>query len=129
MYKQFVKYAVIGIMSILIDFVVYLFLTRKIFFFHSRLIEAKAISFFLSSIFNFNFNKKWTFGRQSRYNLREVAKYYSVALTALAINALLMSAFLKIFMDLIAWLFAAVITALINFTLSRLWVFKPNKET
>lgn len=128
MYRQFIKYAVIGVISLLIDFVIYFLLTRAIPLFYFHLIEAKAISFFLSSIFNFNFNKKWTFGKKSPHDLKEIIKYYSVSLAALAINALLMSGFLKIFPDLIAWLLAAVITAFINFTLSRLWVFNRKRE-
>jgi putative flippase GtrA len=129
MYRQFAKYIIVGVLSLLIDFLVYFLLTRTIVLFHSHLIAAKAIGFFSSSIFNFNFNKKWTFGRQSSHNIREIVKYYSVALAALGLNALLMLGFLKICMDLIAWLFAAVITALVNFTLSRSWVFRsPEKK-
>lgn len=127
MYKQLVKYIIIGGLSLCIDFIVYFFLTRIFGFFHVHLIEAKVISFFSSSVFNFSFNKKWTFGKKTPRNISEIAKYYSVALVALAINALLMSGFLKLFMDLIAWLSAAVITSLLNFTLSRLWVFKTDK--
>jgi putative flippase GtrA len=128
MYKQLIKYAVIGAASLAIDFIVYYSLTRAILIFHSHFIEAKAISFFASSIFNFSFNKKWTFDKQSRHNIQEISKYYSVALAALALNALLMSGFLLIVSDLIAWLLAAAITALLNFALSRFWVFAPDNK-
>ena len=128
MYKQLLKYISIGGLSLAIDFAVYFTLTRTIGFFHFHLIDAKVVSFFLSSIFNYNFNKKWTFDKKTPHNIKEITKYYSVSLVALALNALLMSVFLKIVMDLVAWLVAAVITALLNFTLSRVWVFGVEKE-
>lgn len=128
MYRQFIKYAIIGVLSLAIDFVIYFLLTRTIALFQSHFVIAKAISFFASSIFNFNFNKKWTFGKRSPHNINEIAKYYSVFLAALGLNALLMSGFLKIFMDLIAWLFAAIITAFFNFILSRSWVFNQTEK-
>lgn len=128
MYKQFIKYALIGGASLVIDFIIYYSLTRFISFFHNKLIVAKAVSFFISSVFNFNFNKKWTFGKKSPHNLKEIAKYYSVAFSALGINALLMFIFLKFLPDLLAWFFAAAITALLNFVASRLWVFANEKS-
>lgn len=128
MYEQFLKYTAVGLFSLIIDFAVYYILTRTVSFFHFHLIEAKAISFFISSIFNFFYNKRWTFGKKTPHGFAEIIKYYSVASAALAINALLMAGLLKIFMDLIAWFVAAVVTALLNFTLSRLWVFATDKE-
>lgn len=128
MYKQFFRYVVVGVASVFIDFAVYFTLTRSTLLFHHHLIEAKAVSFFLSSIFNFTFNKKWTFDKRSSFNVKEVAKYYTVSLTALVINALLMLGFLRVFADLIAWLFSATVTAFINFFLSRMWVFSPTKN-
>jgi putative flippase GtrA len=127
MYKQFFKYALIGLLSLAIDFVVYYLLSRFVPFFHVQLVGAKAISFLVSSVFNFNFNKKWTFEKRNPHNIKEVGKYYSVALGALGINALLMAMFLKVIPDLWAWLLSAGITALCNFILSRYWVFA--KET
>lgn len=123
MYKQFVRYVVIGASSLAIDFTVYFFLTRFVGFFESKFIIAKIVGFFVSSIFNFGFNKKWTFLSSSPCNFREIVKYYSVAITALALNAFLMSGFLKFFPDLAAWFFAANITVVFNFLLSRFWVF------
>ena len=128
MYKQFIKYVVIGASSLAIDFVVYFLLTRTIPLFHSHFVEAKTVSFFTSSIFNFNFNKRWTFDKKTSHNIYEVIKYYSVSFAALAINALLMSVFLKILGDLVAWLLVAIITAIINFILSRQWVFGNNNN-
>ena len=119
-YRQFVSYSMIGIISLLIDIIVYVLLSD--FFLISKSLS-KIISFILASINSFLGNKIFTFKIKS-YNFREPLKFillYSVSLIA---NSSTHDFFLNIFDGFLPFIIASIVSIIINFGGQKLWVFK-----
>ena len=119
-YRQFVSYSMIGIISLLIDIIVYVLLSD--FFLISKSLS-KIISFILASINSFLGNKIFTFKLKS-YNFREPLKFillYSVSLIA---NSSTHDFFLNVFDGFLPFIIAPIVSVIINFSGQKLWVFK-----
>ena len=121
--KQFASYSMIGIISLLIDVIVYILLS-DVFLISKSL--SKIISFILASINSFLGNKIFTFKLKS-YNFREPMKFiilYSVSLIA---NSSTHDFFLNVFDGFLPFIIATIVSVIINFSGQRLWVFKNKK--
>ena len=119
-YRQFISYSMIGIISLLIDIIVYVLLSD--FFLISKSLS-KIISFILASINSFLGNKIFTFKLKS-YNFREPLKFillYSVSLIA---NSSTHDFFLNVFDGFLPFIIASIVSIIINFGGQKLWVFK-----
>ena len=119
-YRQFVSYSMIGIISLLIDIIVYVLLSD--FFLISKSLS-KIISFILASINSFLGNKIFTFKLKS-YNFREPLKFillYSVSLIA---NSSTHDFFLNVFDGFLPFIISSIVSIIINFGGQKLWVFK-----
>ena len=119
-YRQFISYSMIGIISLLIDIIVYVLLSD--FFLISKSLS-KIISFILASINSFLGNKIFTFKLKS-YNSREPLKFillYSVSLIA---NSSTHDFFLNVFDGFLPFIIASIVSIIINFSGQKLWVFK-----
>ena len=119
-YRQFISYSMIGIISLLIDIIVYVLLSD--FFLISKSLS-KIISFILASINSFLGNKIFTFKLKS-YNFREPMKFillYSVSLIA---NSSTHDFFLNVFDGFLPFIIASIVSIIINFGGQKLWVFK-----
>ena len=118
--KQFASYSMIGIISLLIDVIVYILLS-DVFLISKSL--SKIISFILASINSFLGNKIFTFKLKS-YNFREPMKFiilYSVSLIA---NSSTHDFFLNVFDGFLPFIIATIVSVIINFSGQKLWVFK-----
>ena len=114
------SYSMIGIISLLIDIIVYILLSD--FFLISKSLS-KIISFILASINSFVGNKIFTFKFKS-YNFREPMKFiilYSVSLIA---NSSTHNFFLNVFDGFLPFIIATIVSVIINFNGQKLWVFK-----
>ena len=119
-YRQFISYSMIGIISLLIDIIVYILLSE--FFLISKSLS-KIISFILASINSFLGNKIFTFKLKS-YNFREPLKFillYSVSLIA---NSSTHDFFLNVFDGFMPFIIASIVSIIINFGGQKLWVFR-----
>ena len=119
-YRQFLSYSMIGIISLLIDVIVYILLS-DVFLISKSL--SKIISFILASINSFLGNKMFTFKLKS-YNFREPMKFiilYSVSLIA---NSSTHDFFLNVFDGFLPFIIATIVSVIINFSGQKLWVFK-----
>ena len=119
-YRQFLSYSMIGIISLLIDVIVYILLS-DVFLISKSL--SKIISFILASINSFLGNKIFTFKLKS-YNFREPMKFiilYSVSLIA---NSSTHDFFLNVFDGFLPFIIASIVSIIINFSGQKLWVFK-----
>ena len=119
-YRQFISYSMIGIISLLIDVIVYILLSD---FFLISKSQSKIISFILASINSFLGNKIFTFKLKS-YNFREPMKFillYSVSLIA---NSSTHDFFLNVFDGFQPFIIASIVSIIINFGGQKLWVFR-----
>lgn len=121
--RQFVKFGIVGVSSTAIDWIVYFLLTRSFGVFY---LDAKVISFTISVINSYIWNRRWTFRSQDPAKLRQFSKFLVVAGVGLGLNTLIMYIVVsKLLLDDIIGLVAATAIVLIwNFLINKYWTFK-----
>lgn len=126
---QAIKFAAVGVINTLIDITTYFLLTRGIDFFGDNLAIAKALSFGLGTISSFNLNRRWTFNAHGKATLGEIASFYTMVGSSLIINVMSLYVMVRIFglYDMIAVLFATIISFSWGFVLSKFWVFTDRR--
>lgn len=129
-HRQLVKFAIVGVANTLLDLLLYVVLTRTTTYFSDHLIVAKALTFFIGSVFSFFTNRAWTFRRKTHVNLGEIGRFYLTVGIALVINVLSLFVLLRIFPqhDLLAVLVATIFTFAWNFVVSKFWVFASRER-
>jgi putative flippase GtrA len=124
--KQFAKFCLVGFFNTLVDFSVYLFLTR---IFLVYFIAANIFSFLVAVSFSFILNKYWTFRNQVNKIKSQYFKFFIINVIGLGINTSLLY-FLVVYFhlsDLLAKALAIGIVLFWNFGLNKLWTFRPGK--
>lgn len=124
--KQFVKFCLVGLFNVLVDFTVYLALTRLLGLYF---ILANFGSFTVGVTVSFLINKKITFKDNGNEQAKKYFKFFIANGIGLLINTTLLYLFFTYggFNDLIAKIFAIILTTFWNFNISKYWVFR-NKE-
>jgi len=121
--RQFVKFGIVGVSSTIIDWGIYLGLTRLLGFFY---LDAKVISFLFSVINSYILNRSWTFRSTDPKKLHQFGKFLVVAAVGLGLNALIMYLVVsKLHLhDIIGLIFASAIVMFWNFLINKFWTFK-----
>jgi putative flippase GtrA len=121
---QFLRFCTVGAINTVVDFGVYIGLTRPFAFWAEHYVAASAVSFCVAVTSSFLLNNFWTFGRQG-VEWRRGAKFYLVATGGLCLNAATLYALTRLGMyDLLAKAVATGLVLAWNFTLQRKWTFK-----
>ena len=126
--KELMKYSLVGNFSNLIDFGLYIFLTRAFSFWRENYLIANLISLFVASLFRFIFHKQWTFRDSSQRVYAQYFKLILLLLVGLLLNEaiLFISVEFLVIHDLIGKLIAVVLGTLFIYYFTRTWVFgKP----
>lgn len=125
-FRQFYKFSVVGVINTLIDFSVFVLLTRLITFFGGHVLYANVISFSFAVSNSYIFNRRWTFRSRDQERVRQYIKFFVINLTGLGVN----TGFLYLFVyhfhlyDILSKALAIVITLFWNFFLNKWLVFK-----
>src|SRR3989344_3332146 len=106
---QMVRYALVGLSTTVIDFGVYIGLTRGFSYFALHFLLANAIAFVCDITWNFHWNRKWTFGIRAPGVGYQYASFFVVASLGLLWNQLLLAISIVFF-----W----------NFSMQRLVTFR-----
>ncbi len=124
--KQFIKFILVGVISTLIDFLVYVFLTRFFIFWQAHYLLANFMAMIIASTVNFLFNKKWTFNSSRKKTLHQYINFCIVLIGGLFVYQFLFGFFVATlgWYDIIAKAIAAFTIMLIRFHLHKFWVFK-----
>ena len=124
--KQFLKFVLVGVISTLIDFFVYIFLTRFFGFWAAHYLWANFMAMTIASIVNFLFNKKWTFNGSKKKALHQYIYFCVVLVGGLFVYQFLFGFFVATlgWYDIIGKAIAAFTIMLIRFHLHKFWVFK-----
>lgn len=125
-YVQVGKFGVVGAINTGVDVVTYYLLTRLIPFFMSHILMAKFTTFFFGTITSFVLNRRFTFAVRTKLTFAEVLKFYTSIVLTVSINVLSLYVFntLMGIYDLVAVGLSTVVTFVIGFTFSKLWVFR-----
>ena len=125
--KQFFKFSFVGGFNSIVDFSVYFFLTRGLDWFGRNYLIANALAFIGAITCSFFLNNHWTFkDRRVKPELPVYLRYVGLSLFTLAIIEVILYYLISnlgVF-DLFAKLGTLVISAILNFSLARLWIFK-----
>ncbi len=125
----FLKFCIVGVTNTIVDFSIYFLLTREINFWNRHHITAKAVSFFLATIWSFIANRKFTFEIKSSTNISEFLRFYIAIGSGVFINTgvyYLCTTHLRL-NDLIGVIFATFVTSVYSFSFLKLWVFSTKK--
>ena len=128
--RQFIKFCLVGGLSALVDWSIYIFLTRLFGFWATYYIGAKAISFVISACGNFYLNRRFTFRSTSRKVTRQAIIFFIVATAGLFLNTGFMYLMVEKahLYDLIALVIATGVVTFWNFTANKFITFKEKRD-
>ena len=123
---QFVKYNIVGFFNTIIDFGLYILLTRSFLFWQYHFLLANAFAFLVTNIFSFFGNKKFTFKNSSPYLKSQYIKFLIVSIIYLVIvqSILYTGVNLLNFGDIWVKIVASVIGMFWNFYAHKYWSFR-----
>jgi putative flippase GtrA len=124
--RQFIKFSIAGGVCTVIDFLIYIFLTRFSSFWQNRLIWANFLSICLSATINFVWNKKWTFGSRGQAFLSQYAKFWVVVIGGIILYQGIFIFLIRNFkfFDLFSKIIAALIVWILRFICNKFWTFR-----
>lgn len=123
-FKQFVKFGIVGAFNTVLDFSLYIALTRTTEFWSRHIIMAATVSFLAAVASSFILNNFWTFRRDACDLTTRSIKFLIVAAGGLCWNALILALFVQAgFHDILAKLIATGIVLVWNFTMQKRWTF------
>jgi putative flippase GtrA len=127
--RQFVKFCVVGSINTGADFSAYFAMTRLVPFFRTHYVAAAMLSFCLGVVSSFLLNTFWTFRAGRDGWLERLPKFATVALVALALNALIVAALVESGVhDMLAKVAATGIGIAWNFTAQKKWTFAARRR-
>lgn len=123
---QFGRFVAVGSMGVVVDFVVYIILTRGSLFWLEHFLWANILSFFVANLHNFFWHRRWTFGIKGQRLFNDYAKFLSASLGYLLLIELGLVVFTRYggWLDLIAKGVSTVIAVAIYFFVLRTFIFK-----
>jgi putative flippase GtrA len=129
-HRQLIRFATVGLLGAVVDYAVYLTLTRAV---SLGYLEARAMSVMCAILNNFLLNKWWTFNRgNSKRGGSEYLRFLVVSLLSLGVNLsimLLLIDYLKLklllgsYADIAAMSVAILVAFIINYQLNKRWTF------
>ncbi len=125
--RQLTKFIIAGGLFTLVDFAVYIVLTRAFLFWQTHYLWANFIAMSVGAIGSFILNKKWVFKDRGDKIFSQYLKFWIVG----AIGGMVFYQFLLAFFvetvhlyDLLAKAFAAIIVLFFRFGIQKFWIFK-----
>lgn len=123
---QMARFCLVGVGNTLVDFAIYLGLTRFWSFWAEWYLIANLLSFLAANIFSFIVNKHWTFGSRGENYYQEYLKFLSVSLGALVIVEGTLLLFVEVFGGYDVWgkIIGTALSIVWSFLMHRSWTFK-----
>ena len=125
--RQFVKFALVGVINTLTSTSVYLLATRS---FGWHPLSANALAFVVAVTVSYVLNKRWTFRDPRRDYHRQYVQFFTVSTIGFSLSEgiiWLVHSVMGIH-DLVAFGTAVVIVLFWNFTANRLWTFRRSGD-
>lgn len=125
--RQLFKFIIIGGLVTILDFAIYIFLTRAFSFWRLHYLWANFVSMSLGAVISFYFNKNWVFKNKSKRVVFQYLKFWIIGgIGGMAFYQYLLFAFVEhfSFYDILAKAFAAFIVLFYRFFVQKFGVFK-----
>ena len=119
--EQFVRFVFVGGVATVLHYAILIALVQSGL---AQPVAASTIGFAISALSNYALNRHFTFQSTSPHS-QALARFMTVAITGLAINAALLWSFLNIHLPnyVFAQMLATVGTLLWNFIMHKIWTF------
>lgn len=121
--RQFIKFGIVGISSTVIDWGIYLLLTR---IFGIYYLMAKILSFGVAVLNSYIWNRRWTFRSNDPQKLRQFIKFLTISIVGLVLNSTIM--FIAVdklkYHDIIGLVLATGIVTIWNFLANKFYTFR-----
>ncbi|MDB5237419.1 MAG: glycosyl transferase family 2 [Parcubacteria group bacterium] len=126
-HKQAMKFLAVGVINTTIDISVYFLLTRSGALPESMFVTAKFFSFMTGTVSSLILNRYWTFEMRSRITMVELARFYAMISVSLAVNLTTIYVAVQTLQlpDVVGLFFATGFSFIASYSLSKLWVFRP----
>jgi len=125
MKKNIVKFIVIGGITTLIDFCIYMAVNNFL-----DISVAKFCSMLIASLFSYYFNKKWTFENSEKTDVFYLMKYYTTFIINMSVNiSINRIAYNYSRNKMIAFVIGTGFAMIINFLLQKFWVFRKENKS
>lgn len=119
--RQFVKFVLIGLLSTVINFVIYASLLAL----GVHYLQAAVVAFAVATLNSYTWNRVWTF-RAGAHHTERLLKFTLVQLTGLTVNLVALALFVEYLSvnKLIAQLLANIFVIVTNFSGNKFWTFR-----
>jgi len=124
--RQFVKFGVVGVSSTVIDWGIYLLLTRIFGIFY---LMAKILSFSVALFNSYFWNRRWTFRSNDPKKLHEFIKFLFISIVGVVLNSSIMYISVEHLKlnDLYGLFLATIIVMFWNFTANKFYTFRESQ--
>jgi len=121
-WQRFLKFLITGGSALLLDFLIYLALTRLV---HLPYLGSRAISLGVAMIWNFSLNRHWTFQAKEGGVATQATRFLIVMTTTSLLSLALMRVGVSFlgFNDILVIIVVAALITLINFSAHYLWSY------
>ncbi len=125
-YKHFIKYCLIGVCGVSLDFLIFYILTQKLGLFYQY---ANIISTICGITNNFFFNTFWNFKKTEKLLIRFIM-FFSVGMLGMLLSAFCLYIFIETLLipSIIAKAITILIITMVQFTLNSLFTFGNIKK-
>lgn len=132
-YKEIINYLIFGVLTTIVSLLTYYLLVLTILNPNNpiELQIANIISWITCVTFAYITNRKYVFDSKNKNILKEITKFYSSRLTTLFLDMIIMFIFVtKLhFNDKIIKIIVQIVIIILNYILSKLLVFKKDKNS
>ncbi len=125
--RQLTKFIISGGSLTLVDFAIYIFLTRVFLFWQTHYLWTNFIAMSVGALASFILNKTWVFKDKGDNIASQYIKFWVVgAAGGMVFYQYLLFAFVEYFSvyDILAKAFAAFIVLFFRFVIQKFWIFK-----
>jgi len=125
-YRQFIKFCIIGAVNTIIDYSIYLLLNRV---FGLYFLYANIIAIIVAMTSSFIFNKYWTFRNNEKKIRSQSIKFIIVNIIYFFLNNFIVFAlanYLAVY-DILAKITATIVGLFWNFVANRYWTFRKTE--
>lgn len=125
-YEHFIKYCIIGVCGVSLDFLIFYILTQKLGIFYQY---ANIISISCGIMNNFFFNAFWNFKKTEKLFIRFIM-FFSIGMLGLLLSAVFLYIFIETLLipSIIAKGITIIIITMVQFTLNSLITFGETRK-
>ncbi|PIY96692.1 MAG: glycosyl transferase family 2 [Candidatus Kerfeldbacteria bacterium CG_4_10_14_0_8_um_filter_42_10] len=128
--RQIIKFSLVGGFNTILDFSIYISLTRFWEFWQQNYLLANFVSFSFAATSSYIMNKTWTFRDKNKKIHIQYPKFLLVSIVGLLLNEITLYfivSHLAIY-DILGKIAASGVAMFWNFGANKFWTFKPEKK-